>query len=251
MTSPIATKRTSIVYISIVALAGICQPSTGWSQAQSTSYDPPSAEMIACDNRAAQEAKQAQNLSPIAPTSFLNPILLLNNLNRRKQEEANHPQVLQSIELERQQCRRNAVAASAKRSQETLDQRNDAANGYRRISFETFALDAKILAAEGAKVSIRGAYLPDGNAEWLSASQGDAVQATMYSGGSTVPKIPLLTNAATRDFRKSLLRCKSVPGSGQMSCPVLVLGYVSLCTATGPQSVIRDVPCIIVGHGRE
>jgi hypothetical protein len=207
--------------------------------------------MIACDSRAATESKQVQNLSPIAPTSFLNPILLLNDLNRRKQQEANQPQMLQRIELERQQCRRNAVAASARRSQETLDQRTDAANGYRKISFETFALDAKRLAAEKAKVSVRGSYLPDGSAEWLFASQLDAIKATRYSGGDTVAKIPLVTENALREFRKSLLRCRSMPGSDQMGCPISITGYVSLCTATGPLGVNRDDPCIIVDNGRD
>ena len=126
--------------------------------------DPATVEgLLNCDRQAEREAAQASTLSPIAPTSVLNPILLLSDLNHHKQEEANQPQLLDQIELKRQQCRANVVAAEARRSQEVLDQRSDGARGYKLISFETFALDAKSMATAQARISMKGAYVPDGN----------------------------------------------------------------------------------------
>ena len=214
--------------------------------------DPATVEgLLNCDRQAEREAAQASTLSPIAPTSVLNPILLLSDLNRRKQEEANQPQLLDQIELKRQQCRANVVAAEARRSQEVLDQRSDGARGYKLISFETFALDAKSMATAQARISMKGAYVPDGNMEWLFPGQVEAIRArNSPTGGGNIARIPLLTEDASRDFRKALLRCKSTPGADQMGCLTTITGHVSVCSMTSGLGVSRDVPCIVVENGR-
>jgi hypothetical protein len=181
----------------------------------------------------------------------LNPILLLNDLDRRKQREANQPRVLEHIELKRQQCRRDVVAAAARRAQEVMDQKSDLARGYKPISFETFALDAKSLAAVQARITMKGAYLPDGNFEWLFPSQLEAMQVrTGLAEARNISKIPLLTENATREFRQILLRCKSTPGSGELGCPTVITGHVSLCSITGPLGSNQNLPCIVVENGR-
>src|SRR5689334_10969465 len=88
------------------------------------------AELLNCDSLAERQREQVANLTPIAPTSVLNPILLLNDLNRRKQEEANQPRQLEQIELVRQQCRRDVEARASRRIQELADQKLDSARGY-------------------------------------------------------------------------------------------------------------------------
>jgi DNA-directed RNA polymerase subunit N (RpoN/RPB10) len=212
--------------------------------------DPTQSEgFLNCDRRAEVEAAEASRLTPVAPVSILNPVLLLNDLHRRKQEEENQPRILEQIELKRQQCRREIVAAASYRAQEALDQKTDAARGYRPITFEAFALDAKSWAATQKRVSVRGAYLPDGNLEWLFPDQTEAIQAR--SGASNIARIPLVTEDASREFRKALLRCKSTPGSDQIGCRTLVTGHVSLCSLTTPLGARSDIPCIIVENGRE
>lgn len=202
-----------------------------------------------CDRRAEAEAAEASKLTPVAPVSVLNPVLLLNDLHRRKQEEENQPRILEQIELKRQQCRRDVVAAVTYRAQEALDQKADAARGYRPITVEAFALDAKSWAAAETRVSVRGAYLPDGNLEWLFPGQTEAIQAR--SGARNISRIPLVTEDASREFRKALLRCKSMPSSDHIGCRTLVTGHVSLCSITTLLGANNDIPCIVVDNGRE
>jgi hypothetical protein len=206
------------------------------------------ADITNCDRQADKQSAEASKLTPIAPTSILNPILLLNDLNRRQQQEANQPRLLDKIELERQQCRRNAMAAAAGRAQEQMDQKSDFARGYKPITFEAFALDGKMLAAVQAKITIKGAYFSGGNLEWLFANQLEAFQANR--DGLNVSRIPLLTEDATREFRKALLQCKSTPGSDQMGCPTVIVGHVSICSISGALGGSRNLPCIIVENGR-
>jgi hypothetical protein len=245
--------RNRPMFVCLLIGVSFLQPSAGWCDDRPVQQDPAiAAGFDNCDSRAQQESARVSTLTPIAPTSVLNPVLLLNDLNRRKQEEANQPQLLNQIELERRQCRQNVVAEAARRAQETIDQRSDDARGYKTISFDTFALDAKSLAAAEARISMSGAYVPDGNFEWLFPGQGEAMQASLYPAqGQNIAKIPLLTEDASRDFRRFLLKCKSVPGSDRMGCLTVVTGHASMCEITGPFGARRKLPCLIVENGRQ
>jgi hypothetical protein len=57
--------------------------------------------------------------------------LLLNELNRRKQEEANQPLLLEQIEQARQQCYKDAETRAVQRAQEVTSQKQDDAKGYK------------------------------------------------------------------------------------------------------------------------
>jgi hypothetical protein len=246
---PQKARRTSAMLACL--LSTILVPSAGWSSEEAVHQDPAvTAAFLSCDSQAERKATQATRLTPVDPISVLSPILLLDGLNRQNQEKANQPQLLNQIELERQQCRQNVVAMAARRAQEIIDQRSDTARGYKPISFESFALDSKSLAAGQARVSMVGAYLPDGNFEWLFTSQREAMQATMSPEvARNISKVPLFNDDASRDFRKILLKCKSTPGSDRTGCLTIVTGHVSLCSITGPGGG-RDLPCLVVENGR-
>ena len=113
-------------------------------------------DLQSCDRLAQQQAEAAKTLTPVAPVSVLSPILLLNDLNRRKQEEENQPVALENIERQRLQCRQNAQLVSAQRAQERDNELQDESQGYKRISVETFELDAKSLATNQSKISPEG-----------------------------------------------------------------------------------------------
>jgi hypothetical protein len=244
--------RNRVIFACLLTYAALFKPSAGWCGDRPVQQDPAiAAGLASCDDRAEQDSARVGTLTPVAPTSVLNPILLLNDLNRRKQEEANQPQLLNQIESERQRCRQNVVAEAARRAQQTIDQRADNARGYMSIAFETFALDGKNLAAAEARIAVKGAYVPDGNLEWLYANQGEAVQASMNPvQARNISKIPLLTEDASREFRQFLLKCKSIPGADRTGCPTAVTGHVSLCSMTGPFGGNRTLPCVIVENGR-
>ena len=245
--------RNQVISAFLLTYAALFNPSPGLCDDRPIQQDPAIAAGFAnCDNRAEQESARVSALTPVAPTSVLNPILLLNDLNRRKQEEANQPQLLNQIELERRQCRQNVVAEAARRAQETIDQRSDNTRGYKTISFDTFALDAKSLAAAEARISMRGAYVPDGNFEWLFPGQAEAMQASLYPAqAQNITRIPLLTEDASRDFRGFLLKCKSIPGADRTGCLTVVTGHASMCEITGPLGASRKLPCLIVENGRQ
>jgi surface-adhesin protein E len=113
-----------------------------------------------CDRLAQQQSDAAMTLTPVAPVSVLSPILLLNDLNKRKQEEENQPVALANIEGQRLQCRQNAQSVAAQRAQERDNELQDESQGYKRISVETFELDAKTLTANQSKISLKGVYWP-------------------------------------------------------------------------------------------
>ncbi len=116
-----------------------------------------------------------------------------------------------------------------RREQERLEKERiaamdaDARLGYKTLTFESFALDAK--STIGAKVAIHGLYTPKGErivrdpisaARWIEGS---------YESPATV--IPLAIDAATRDSRAIFLRCQeSMIGW----CPLVVRGRVKSLT---------------------
>lgn len=50
-----------------------------------------------CDRLAQQQSDAATTLTPVKPVSVLSPILLLSDLNKRKQEEENQPAALENM----------------------------------------------------------------------------------------------------------------------------------------------------------
>jgi|GEM_PF-5500637 len=137
------------------------------------------------------------------------------------------------------------------RVQETRNQERDRASGYQLISVETFMLDGKELSGRSAKVSLRGFYLPAGNIDLLFADQKSVIMVTTYPDiGGNVPRVPLLTDDASRDLRQYLLRCKADPGAAQIGCPITIIGNVTMCEASGPLGAHRELPCVAVVDGR-
>jgi hypothetical protein len=239
---------------SLVACGVLWSVSTAQSQNGGPAQQDPRviAEQHNCDVIAEQSRAQVGNLTPINPVSVLNPILLLNDINRRKQEEARQPQLLEQIEQQRQFCYRESETRATLRAQDAIEQKRDNASGYKLISFETFALDAKAMASSQAKVSLRGSYVPDGNMDWFFANRTDVIMATTNGyNSSNVARIPLLTEDATREFRHFLLKCKSNGSSSQLGCPAVINGHVTKCSLTGPLGANRSLPCIVVENGRE
>jgi hypothetical protein len=206
------------------------------------------ADLQNCDRVAQQQSDAAMTLTPVAPVSVLSPILLLNDLNRRKQEEANQPQALQNIETQRLQCRQNAELVSAQRAQERDNERQDESQGYKRISVETFELDAKTLAANQSKVALKGAYLSDGNVAWLLPAQIDVIRVLHDPAAArAVSRVPLLTDDAGRDLRQQLLRCRANPLA---QCSIVVRGHASTCQSTTSLGAQLEMPCVAVETGR-
>ena len=151
---------------------------------------------------------------------------------------------------ERQQCRRYAEAAAAQRMQDARNQTLDQDRGYQRITVEAFVLDGKELAAKSAKVSLSGSYVGQNDNGFLFADTRAVIMATKYPNMGEQPKVPLLTDGASRNFRQRLLMCNSNPGTAQIGCPVTVLGEVAVCTLTNAFGATREMACINVQDGR-
>lgn len=82
--------------------------------------------------------------------------------------------------------------------------------------------------------------------------QVEAINARNYPAQArNIAKVPLLTEDASREFRKALLKCKSTPGSDQIGCLTVITGHVTQCSITGPLGAGQTLPCIVVENGRE
>jgi Sel1 repeat len=118
--------------------------------------------------------------------------------------------------------------------------------GYKRITFEDFMLDGKDFAASGAKVSIQGVYVKQGEVEMLFPSLFALSMARDRL--STDGGIGMLTGDATRSLRKLVLDCRNNPVGATVGCSLTVLGYVSMCTRTTLVGS-TNMPCLIVEDG--
>ena len=125
----------------------------------------------------------------------------------------------------------------------------DRTRGYQPTSIETFVLDGRNLASKGAKVSLNGVYMREGNLDILYADVRAAMLDTRQ--GLHQPSVALLTDDAPRDFRQHLLICQSNPMSAQMGCSITVLGRVTTCTLSNALGSTRQEPCVDVEEGRE
>jgi hypothetical protein len=204
-----------------------------------------------CDRQAAQQTEAELKQKPIEPTTMLNPVLLMLELDARKRYEEDQPRRLALVEQQHQQCRQAAEATAVRRVNEARNQDRDRERGYRPISIETFVLDGKDMAAHSAKVSLRGAYMQEGNTALLFADQVAVLKATRYPEiGRNEPRVLLFTDKASREARQYFLRCNSNPALAQVGCPVIVLGRITTCQLTGPTGMTRTLPCIAVEEGR-
>ena len=203
-----------------------------------------------CDRQAQEQVAQASGRKSIAPTDLLAWPLLLNDLATRRQQEAEQPRLLAEIEQQRQQCRLAAETAAVQRVQEARRQEQEHHEGYQHISVETFTLDGRELAAKAAKVSISGMYLGSDSSSFLFSDARSVILATRYPNLGDQPKVPLLIENASRDFRKRLLSCRTNPSSAQVGCPVIVLGRVTMCTLRSDFGAAREMPCIDAQDGR-
>jgi hypothetical protein len=171
---------------------------------------------------------------------------------KRANLEAMARAAAQRAAQEAQQKRDDAIVAKQKRDAIVAQAiRDEKARGYQRISLETFLLDGKDLAARAAKVSLQGAYLQEGNIGMFFTNQVAIMKVTQAPQiGRNEPRVPLLTDDATRESRQYLLRCRSNPAAAQVGCPITILGHATMCTATGPLGVGQELPCVAVDEAR-
>ena len=148
----------------------------------------------------------------------------------------------------RQAAEQQRLAAEMAQKNMAVRQSAELAKGYSPITFEDFVLDGKELAAREAKRSLTGVYLPVGNLELLFGTNIDAIQFSQgYNQNS--PSVHLLTENASRDFRRQLLACRSNPAAASVGCRVHVLGRATMCVLSGPLGNRLDVPCVSVDEG--
>ena len=165
---------------------------------------------------------------------------------RRARQEAEERLAEIRGRSEAQQKQRQEELAK-KRVVEREAELEERTSGYQRISVETFLLDGGDLAAKAAKVSISGVYVREGNLSVLYADRDSAMMAAR--GRTQQPKVPLLTDNASREFRQVLLMCQSNPANAQGGCPITILGRAEKCQLSNAFGATRDESCIAVEKG--
>ncbi len=135
----------------------------------------------------------------------------------------------------RQAEEQQTLAAEATRQYLAARQHAKLTKGYSPTTIQDFVLDGKELATREAERSFTGVYLPVGNLGLLFGTTFDAIQ---FSNGRNLnsPAVHLITENASRDFRRRLLVCRSDPASAYGGCPVHVLGRATMCVLTGPSA---------------
>ena len=98
----------------------------------------------------------------------------------------------------------------------------DERDGYKRLTFEDFALDASKML--GSKITLHGIYVDKGKR--LASNQLAALMWIEGARSTQGALIPLVTENAVRDARALLLRCAKSP----IGCAIVVRGRVRTLT---------------------
>jgi uncharacterized protein (TIGR02246 family) len=128
--------------------------------------------------------------------------------------------------------------------------RSQPAADYQLLSVEDFATDGVKLAGAGAKVSMPGAYILQGNREMLYADVQAIIRMRYAPKAGIQPTVPLLTHDASDQFRRRVLACQTDPSASKVGCTVKIRGIATLCTVTIASGDTREVPCINVEDGK-
>jgi len=172
----------------------------------------------------------------------------MSDYGARCAHEADPAVKAEQAEQMRQAAEQQRLAAAAVQQRLADRQGAELARGYSPITVRDFVLDGKGLAAQKAKRSLTGVYMPAGNLDLLFQSTADAYQ---FSSGQnrSVPSANLLTEDASRQFRSELLACRSSPAAQYTGCPVHILGTVTVCVLSDYLGRRRNTPCVSVEDG--
>jgi hypothetical protein len=121
---------------------------------------------------------------------------------------------------------------------------------YQSVSVRDFAVDGPKLAAENAKVSLTGSYILQGNRGMLYADIQAIIKTRYLTESGTQPSVPLLTDDASRQFRRRLLSCQTDPSASQVGCTVKIRGQATMCALSVASGATREAPCVNVEDGK-
>jgi uncharacterized protein (TIGR02246 family) len=121
---------------------------------------------------------------------------------------------------------------------------------YQSLHVEDFAKEGAGLAAAGAKVTMTGAYILQGNREVLYADVQAIIKTRYAQKAGIQPAVPLLTLDASNQFRRRALSCQTDPSASKTGCTIKIRGIAMLCAVTSGSEDPHDVPCINVEDGK-
>ena len=119
---------------------------------------------------------------------------------------------------------------------------DDAARGYKRLSFEDYELDAEHMRL-GSKIIITGTYRIEGDIESLAENPAAALLPNGF-------KLYLLTADAPRETRRNLLELRRGSCGLQGICRLTVLGHTSKCSLMIYGRRVRTQVCLAVDEIR-
>lgn len=156
---------------------------------------------------------------------------------------------VQRLQAKLQQQKQDQEAAQAAREAEresAYAKRKEALNatGYQLLSINDFLLDGRELASRQAKVALQGTYAREGNIDVLYASVQDMAM-SQHGGSNTQPRVPILTDDASRPLRQIMLQCQSTGAYFQkLGCAFAVKGRATTCSVSNAFGVTRQEPCV-------
>jgi hypothetical protein len=121
---------------------------------------------------------------------------------------------------------------------------------YQSVSVRDFAVDGPRLAAENAKVSLTGSYILEGSREMLYADMQAIIMTRYHPDAGTQPNVPLMTDDASRQFRRRILSCQTDLSAAQVGCTVKIRGRVTMCALAIASGATREAPCVRVEDGK-
>lgn len=182
------------------------------------------------------------SLDQRCPSQFLyeKPSKECREWKRQKDEEVANEEARRRAEYERR-LEQQEQERKAAMERERIAAQEDERHGYRNISFEDFALDARSMI--GAKIVLHGIYVAKGD-----RMARDSVAALRWIGGMEEKGVivPLLTDRASRSARAAFLHCADIP----QGCPMIVRGRIEVLTLRNSFGVERREPGLVVDSTR-
>jgi hypothetical protein len=152
---------------------------------------------------------------------------------------------------EEQEAAARDAAARAQRDEEARHReeavirqaQQDIAAGYRKITFDDFALDGKDFSSTEQKVIVSGLYIRMGQSDYLAQSILALGMAREY--GKLDQVIGLLIDDSPREVRRAFLNCRNNMIAAQAGCTATSVGRVVSCMRTTLVGS-STLPCIAV-----
>jgi hypothetical protein len=124
------------------------------------------------------------------------------------------------------------------------------AGDYPAVPVRDFVAKGAALADKGAKVTLTGSYLLQGDRGLLYPDTQAIVMTQYHPEAGPQPNIPLVINGASPQLLRRFHVCQTDLSAAKVGCTVKIRGAAMMCPATDTTGATHEVPCLNAEDGK-